>query len=185
MAPEPERKAGGRGEGEWVIGGTTVQPCLWRRRSASLRRIAWISDALREEKAEVEDAIAGKQMTESRSRKRGKSRRGKGLWCLYLRRVFCTNAEAQSASWAVTWGDQALEPLWRQAGGHGRASMRARGSYLCAACSVRMRLHVQASTEHACKSTSTEHVCKCAQACAVHSALHACICMQAACAFVH
>ena len=68
---------------------------MWRRRNASLRRIAWISDALREEKAEVEDAIAGKQMTESRSRKR-ESRRGKGLWCLYLR-VFCTNAEAQSA----------------------------------------------------------------------------------------
>ena len=69
-----------------------------RRRSASLRRIAWISDALREEKAEVEDAIAGKQMTESRSRKR-ENRRGKGLWCLYLRggRGFCTNAEAQSA----------------------------------------------------------------------------------------
>ena len=57
---------------------------MWRRRSASLRRIAWISDALREEKAEVEDAIAGKQMTESRSRKR-ESRRGKGCWCLYLR----------------------------------------------------------------------------------------------------
>ena len=71
---------------------------MWRRRSASLRRIAAISDALREEKeAEVEDAIAGKQMTESRRRKRGKSRRGKGLWCLYLG-GFCTNAEAQSAS---------------------------------------------------------------------------------------
>ena len=38
-----------------------------------MRRIAWISDALREEKAEVEDAIAGKQMTESRRRKNGKA----------------------------------------------------------------------------------------------------------------
>ena len=63
-----------------------------------MRRIAAISDVLREEKeAEVEDAIAGKQMTESRSRKR-ESRRGKGLWCLYLRGGgFCTNAEAQTA----------------------------------------------------------------------------------------
>ena len=58
MAPEPGREA--EREGEWVMGGATVQPCLERRRSASLRKIAWISEALREEKAEWEelDAVA-------------------------------------------------------------------------------------------------------------------------------
>ena len=72
MAPEPGREA--EREGEWVMGGTTVQPCFQRRLSASRRKIAWISDALRvEEKEELEelDAIAARQeMLESRQKKR-------------------------------------------------------------------------------------------------------------------
>ena len=70
MAPEPGREAGG--EGEWEMGGTTVQPCLERRRSASLRKIAWISEALREEKAEWEelDAIAARRAKQERRRRK-------------------------------------------------------------------------------------------------------------------
>ena len=72
MAPEPGREA--EREGEWVTGGFTVQPCFQRRWSASRRKIAWISDALRvEEKEELEelDAIAARQeMLESRQKKR-------------------------------------------------------------------------------------------------------------------
>ena len=72
MAPEPGREA--EREGEWVTGGTTVQPCFQRRLSASRRRMAWISDALREaEKEELEEfaAIAARwAKQESRRRKR-------------------------------------------------------------------------------------------------------------------
>ena len=70
MAPEPGREA--EREGEWVMGGTTVQPCLERGRSASLRKIAWISEALREEKAEWEelDAIAARRAKQERRRRK-------------------------------------------------------------------------------------------------------------------
>ena len=69
--PEPTRVAVGGGEGEWVRGGTTVQPCLWRRRNAFLRKMAAISEAEREEKEEeLEEAIAAKRMVESRRRKK-------------------------------------------------------------------------------------------------------------------
>ena len=71
MAPEPGREA--EREGEWVMGGTTVQPCLERRRSASLRKIAWISEALRvEEKEELEelDAIAARRAKQERRRRK-------------------------------------------------------------------------------------------------------------------
>ena len=76
MAPEPGREA--EQEGEWVMGGTTVQPCFQRRCSASIRKIAWISKALRvEEKEELEelDAIAARQeMLKSRQEKEGRWR---------------------------------------------------------------------------------------------------------------
>ena len=108
--------------------------------SASRRKIAWISDALREaEKEELEefDAIAARWAKQERRRRK---RVGEGCKFVVLTAgvVFGQRHEVQSPGFDGQCVRQrpALEPIWRKRWvREKRGSMQARGVCLCAACS--------------------------------------------------